>query len=96
MDRNKLIYKYYLKGKKQTDIARMFKLSRQRIGQIIKRQTPNFIDRGNFLELKRGNEISPNSYKHIPYKQSTIEGKLYIHLGIDKKTGREILIRLYE
>ena len=40
MNRNETIYKYYLKGKKQSDIARMYGLTRQRIGQIVSRQKP--------------------------------------------------------
>ena len=39
-DRNKTILKYAQRGKKKADIARMFKLSRQRIFQIVKKQEP--------------------------------------------------------
>lgn len=38
--RNHTIYLFYKRGKKQTDIARMFGLSRQRVGQIIKQFEP--------------------------------------------------------
>ena len=37
LSRNESILKYWKKGKKQTDIARMFGISRQRVGQIIKK-----------------------------------------------------------
>jgi DNA-binding transcriptional regulator LsrR (DeoR family) len=40
MTRNEQILKYYKRGKKQTDIARMFRISRQRIHQLIKKLKP--------------------------------------------------------
>lgn len=40
MNKNDLIYQYAKQGKKLADIARMFKLSRERIRQIVKQHKP--------------------------------------------------------
>jgi transcriptional regulator len=40
LNRNETILKLYTRGKKQSDIARMYGLTRQRISQIIKRMKP--------------------------------------------------------
>ena len=39
--RNEQIYNYVNRGKKQTDVGRMYHLSRQRIGQIWYREEVN-------------------------------------------------------
>lgn len=39
MSRNELILHYAKKGKKKADIARMFNLSRERVRQIIKKDS---------------------------------------------------------
>lgn len=45
MNRNEKILEYWKKGKKQTDIARMYGLSRERIGQIVRKSVDNIVDK---------------------------------------------------